>query len=103
MELYSWKDIVTHSKPTDLWIVINNSVYNVTKYLADHEHPGGDEVLEDQGGQDATEAFEEIGHSDDALKTLATYKIGTVKDPDQKPVKKDPFAIGKGKESEKKE
>ncbi len=31
---------------------------------------GGEEVLLDVGGQDATEAFEDVGHSDEARETL---------------------------------
>lgn len=33
----------------------------------------------DVGGQDATEAFEDVGHSDEAREILASYKIGTLK------------------------
>jgi cytochrome b involved in lipid metabolism len=39
---------------------------------------GGEEVLLDVGGQDATEAFEDVGHSDEAREILAGLKIGTV-------------------------
>lgn len=30
------------------------------------QHPGGEEVLIEQAGRDATEAFEDVGHSTDA-------------------------------------
>lgn len=30
------------------------------------QHPGGEEVLLEQAGKDATEAFEDVGHSTDA-------------------------------------
>ncbi|KAJ8121184.1 hypothetical protein O1611_g10168 [Lasiodiplodia mahajangana] len=33
----------------------------------------------DVGGQDATEAFEDVGHSDEARETLEKYYVGTVK------------------------
>ncbi|TNN68757.1 Cytochrome b5 [Liparis tanakae] len=39
------------------WIVINNKVYDVTRFL--EEHPGGEEVLREQAGGDATESFED--------------------------------------------
>lgn len=39
---------------------------------------GGEEVLLDVGGQDATEAFEDVGHSDEAREILAGLKIGTI-------------------------
>ena len=40
---------------------------------------GGEEVLLDLAGQDATEAFEDVGHSDEAREILAGLKIGTLK------------------------
>ena len=52
-------------------------VYDISKYL--DEHPGGAEVLLDVAGMDATDQFEDIGHSGDARKELANYKIGTLK------------------------
>lgn len=42
-------------------------------------HSGGEEVLLDVGGQDATEAFEDVGHSDEARETLEKYYVGNVK------------------------
>ena len=33
----------------------------------------------DVGGQDATEAFEDVGHSDEAREILAGLKVGTLK------------------------
>ena len=33
----------------------------------------------DVGGQDATEAFEDVGHSDEAREILQTLRIGTLK------------------------
>ncbi|XP_018300652.1 cytochrome b5 isoform X1 [Mycetomoellerius zeteki] len=58
----------------DIWIIIHNNVYNVTPFL--NEHPGGEEVLLEQSGRDATEAFEDIGHSTDARQMMESYKIG---------------------------
>jgi cytochrome b involved in lipid metabolism len=40
---------------------------------------GGEEVLLDVAGQDATEAFEDVGHSDEAREILAGLKVGTLK------------------------
>lgn len=36
--------------------MINGSVYDITQFV--DEHPGGEEVLLDVAGQDATEAFD---------------------------------------------
>jgi cytochrome b involved in lipid metabolism len=40
---------------------------------------GGEEVLLDVGGQDATEAFEDVGHSDEARESLDKLLVGTLK------------------------
>ena len=40
---------------------------------------GGEEVLMDVGGQDATEPFEDVGHSDEAREILDGLLIGDLK------------------------
>nr|CAD7447207.1 unnamed protein product [Timema bartmani] len=40
------------------------------------QHPGGEEVLLEQAGKDATEAFEDVGHSSDARGLMGKYKVG---------------------------
>ena len=42
-------------------------------------HRGGEEVLLDVGGQDATEAFEDVGHSDEAREILEGLLVGNLK------------------------
>ncbi|KAJ6372058.1 hypothetical protein OIU77_002392 [Salix suchowensis] len=51
-------------------------VYDVTKFMEDH--PGGDEVLLSSTGQDATDDFEDVGHSDSAREMMGEYCIGDV-------------------------
>lgn len=52
-------------------------VYDVTSYLDDH--PGGAEVMLEVAGQDATNMFEDIGHSTDARAEMKKYEIGLLK------------------------
>ncbi|NXK75283.1 CYB5B protein, partial [Amazona guildingii] len=42
------------------------------------QHPGGEEVLLEQAGRDATESFEDVGHSSDAREMLKQYYIGEI-------------------------
>lgn len=57
-------------------------MYEVTKFL--EEHPGGEEVLLEQAGKNATEAFEDVGHSTDARELMKQYMIGELCEEDKK-------------------
>jgi len=59
-----------------LYVCIHGKVYNVTKFL--DEHPGGDEVILAEAGRDATEAFEDVGHSDEARALLPDMYVGDI-------------------------
>ncbi|XP_063625367.1 cytochrome b5-like isoform X2 [Cydia splendana] len=65
------------------WLIIHDDVYDVTKFL--EEHPGGEDTLLDAAGSDATQAFEDVGHSEDARELLKQYKIGTLPDDEKSP------------------
>ncbi|KAG2230163.1 hypothetical protein INT48_004033 [Thamnidium elegans] len=67
-------EVAKHTAKSDLWMTIHNKVYNVTEFII--EHPGGEEVLLDEAGKDATESFEDIGHSDEAREILSKYLVG---------------------------
>ncbi|KAI3644335.1 hypothetical protein MP228_010499 [Amoeboaphelidium protococcarum] len=77
---YSADEVAMHQAKTDIWFTVHNQVYNVTKFL--DEHPGGEEVLLEHAGQDATEAFEDVGHSEDAREQLKDYLVGSLKTSD---------------------
>ncbi|KAJ0163360.1 putative cytochrome b5 [Colletotrichum tanaceti] len=73
----TYQDVAEHNTKKDLFMVIHDKIYDCTKFI--DEHPGGEEVLLDVGGQDATEAFEDVGHSDEARETLEQLLIGDLK------------------------
>ena len=79
---YTLAEIESHNKPSDLWTIIDNKVLDVTKFLK--EHPGGEQTLLDWAGKDGTEAFDEVGHSQDAWDMIEEYTIGTVNEAEQK-------------------
>ncbi|KAL4801384.1 hypothetical protein BDV18DRAFT_165053 [Aspergillus unguis] len=74
---YTTDDVASHNTRDDLWVTIHGKVYNITPYVRDH--PGGADVLIEAAGSDATEAYEDVGHSEDADEILQTYLIGTLK------------------------
>ncbi|CAN4098070.1 unnamed protein product [Withania somnifera] len=59
-----------------MWQCTYFAVYDVTKFLDDH--PGGDEVLLSATGKDATNDFEDVGHSSSARAMLDEYYVGDI-------------------------
>lgn len=76
LKVFTFEEVAAHNTTDDLWVVYNGKVYDVTKYL--DEHPGGEEVVLDVAGTDATEAFNDIGHSDEAHEVLEALLVGKV-------------------------
>ena len=76
MKQYTIEQVSLHNTENDSWVVINGNVYDVTRYHTDH--PGGQEVILDVLGRDATTYFEDVGHSEDAVLILSKYVIGTI-------------------------
>ncbi|KAI8900381.1 cytochrome b5-like heme/steroid binding domain-containing protein [Globomyces pollinis-pini] len=73
-KVFTAKQVEEHSLRNDCYMVIEGKVYDVTKFLEDH--PGGEEVMIELAGRDATDAFDEIGHSDDARELLKEMLVG---------------------------
>ena len=51
-QIITREEVGRHASKTDCWIVIANSVYDVSSFLDDH--PGGPETITALAGQDAT-------------------------------------------------
>ncbi|KAI8565113.1 hypothetical protein RHMOL_Rhmol03G0235200 [Rhododendron molle] len=75
-KLHSFEEVNKHNKTKDCWLVISGKVYDVTPFMDDH--PGGDEVLLSATGKDATDDFEDVGHSDSAREMMDKYYIGDI-------------------------
>ncbi|KAJ5354486.1 hypothetical protein N7541_005530 [Penicillium brevicompactum] len=73
----TFQEIAEHNTKKDLYLIVHDKVYDCTSFV--DEHPGGEEVLLDVGGQDSTEAFEDVGHSDEAREILDGMLVGNVK------------------------
>uniref|UniRef100_A0A0D6R930 Cytochrome b5 heme-binding domain-containing protein n=1 Tax=Araucaria cunninghamii TaxID=56994 RepID=A0A0D6R930_ARACU len=71
------EEVERHNTERSCWFVIADQVYDVSDYM--HEHPGGYEVLLKASGGDATESFENVGHSNNARALLKPYCIGYIK------------------------
>ena len=75
LNIIEFDDLMLHNTREDGWIVVFNKVYDISNYI-DKNHPGGEEVLLEYVGYDATMAFRSVGHSKGALKLLEKYCIG---------------------------
>lgn len=94
---YSREEVQAHNISKDTWLIIHDKVYDITRFL--EEHPGGEEVLLEQAGADATESFEDVGHSTDAREMLQQYYIGELHMDDRKKVSEKDVYITTSKES----
>ncbi|KAL1491183.1 hypothetical protein ABEB36_011821 [Hypothenemus hampei] len=68
------KEVSWHDTRNDCWIIVYDRVYDITDFL--NEHPGGDDILLEHAGRDATIAFRGTGHSAQAVRALDKYFIG---------------------------
>ncbi|KAL6210931.1 hypothetical protein ACLB2K_016161 [Fragaria x ananassa] len=64
-KVYTLEEVSKHSDHKDCWLVIDGKVYDVTKFLEDHP-----------GGKDATDDFDNVGHSTSARAMMDEYYVG---------------------------
>lgn len=80
-KVFTAEEVQKHCTRDEMYVVVHGDVIDVTEFC--DMHPGGEEVLMDVAGKDATIAFEDIGHTDEAREELKRLKIGIL-DPDEK-------------------
>ena len=73
-QIITLEEVKKHNTRDSVWFVIHNKIYDVTKFM--DEHPGGEEVLLEQAGKNASEIFEDVSHSADAKDLMKTYLVG---------------------------
>jgi len=66
-------DVAVHNKDTDLWIILNSKVYDVTPFVI--EHPGGDAIMRNAGA-DSTVGFYGPHHGTKVFEMLDDFYIG---------------------------
>jgi cytochrome b involved in lipid metabolism len=80
MPVISAEELAKHKTATDMWIVVDGKVLDVTGFQK--EHPGGAKVLKKNSGKDASKMFHQL-HNDTvlgkSLKNGNVKEVGTFK------------------------
>lgn len=75
---YAMAEVAQHASQNDCWVVVNNTVYNMTSFIS--EHPGGARAITQTCGADGTSIYAgERAHTEPgAPEQMVTFAIGTV-------------------------
>ncbi|KAH8816647.1 acyl-CoA dehydrogenase [Xylogone sp. PMI_703] len=80
---FSAADVASHNKPDNLYVVIDEDVYDLTKFQ--NEHPGGKKILSRVAGKDASKQFWKY-HNEGVLKKYkAQLQVGSLDSKKQAP------------------
>eukprot|EP01095_Lingulamoeba_sp_RSL-Kostka_P009138 TRINITY_DN312_c2_g1_i2.p1 TRINITY_DN312_c2_g1~~TRINITY_DN312_c2_g1_i2.p1 ORF type:complete len:532 (+),score=228.25 TRINITY_DN312_c2_g1_i2:78-1673(+) len=74
----SRQEVEKHNTKDSSWIIINGRVYDITKFAL--LHPGGEDILREYAGKDATEMFYDLHREETLDKYKGRLYIGDVKD-----------------------
>lgn len=69
------EEVQKHNTEDSLWCIIDSVVYDLTEFV--DAHPGGESVLRQVAGQDATKAFYNL-HRHEVLTKYADLAVGTI-------------------------
>ncbi|KAJ4309291.1 NADH-cytochrome b5 reductase [Fusarium piperis] len=79
-QVFSFADVQSHNTKNDLYLIIRGKVYDASSFVDDH--PGGPDILLEVAGQDATEAYHDSSHSEEADEILHDLEVGTLRSED---------------------
>ncbi|KAF9158555.1 fatty acid alpha-hydroxylase [Mortierella sp. AD011] len=79
VQTYTLAQVQDHNNADSCWVILNNNVYDVTSFIADH--PGGEELIIDYAGKDISLIMkDELSHlhSEGAYEMLDELLIGII-------------------------
>ncbi|XP_064646893.1 acyl-CoA Delta-6 desaturase-like [Lineus longissimus] len=78
----TWDQVKQHDKVEDKWIVINNNVYDISRWAK--RHPGGARIISHYAGEDASEAWTAFHNDKDYVKKfMKPLQVGRIRDPNE--------------------
>ncbi|KAJ3272708.1 hypothetical protein HDV01_005344 [Terramyces sp. JEL0728] len=90
MSSYTRQEVATHSSDKSAWIIIDSIVYDITKFAS--LHPGGELLILEHAGKDATEIFYAF-HRQDVLQKYKRLQIGSITNEKQQIIQNTPGSI----------
>jgi hypothetical protein len=81
------EEVANNNSEESLWFIIDSQVYDVTDFI--DAHPGGEAVLKQVGGTDATDAFYNL-HRQEVLQKYSNLCIGTIDGEKSKVIEQNP-------------
>ena len=78
IEYSSIEQVKNEVKQGSKLIVHEGSVYDVSEFLKKSEHPGGNEFIENELGNEVSYVMKAQTHTEQAYRMLAQYKIGYI-------------------------
>jgi alkylation response protein AidB-like acyl-CoA dehydrogenase/predicted heme/steroid binding protein len=73
---FSKSDVASHNTPKDLYIVVDDDVYDLTAFQ--EEHPGGQKILQRVAGKDASKQFWKYHNAGILKKYQAKLQVGSL-------------------------
>ncbi|KAJ3382447.1 hypothetical protein HDU84_004266 [Entophlyctis sp. JEL0112] len=73
---FTREEVASHNKPTDLWVIIDSTVFDLTEFA--DAHPGSAVVLWKVAGTDATEQFYALHRREVLAKYVARLAVGRI-------------------------
>jgi hypothetical protein len=81
------EEVAKNKTEDSLWFIIDSKVYDVTEFI--DAHPGGEAVLKQVGGTDATDAFYNL-HRQEVLQKYSNLCIGIIGGEKSKVIEQNP-------------
>lgn len=76
MKTYTVEEVKEHNTAKDCWIIVDDKVFDVTKFLT--EHPGGKKVLLKMAGKDASKQFKTFHNASIMQRVGLPMQIGVI-------------------------